>query len=48
MALYCDNVANALGITSYQDPALFGNRNQAIISTPRTVGLSVAYSFAER
>ncbi len=43
--LYCDNLTNNLGITSYQDPALFGNRAQAIISQPRTVGVTMAYSF---
>ena len=44
-SLYCNNVTNTLGITSYQDPAQFGNRAQAIISQPRTIGLTVAYSF---
>ncbi len=46
--LYVNNVTDTLGITSYQDPALFGNRYQAIVSTPRTVGLTVGYSFNER
>ncbi|MGA3159035.1 MAG: TonB-dependent receptor [Steroidobacteraceae bacterium] len=44
-SLFCNNVTNNLGITSYQDPAQFGNRAQAIISQPRTIGLSVSYSF---
>jgi outer membrane receptor protein involved in Fe transport len=44
-ALFVDNLTNNLGITSYQDPAIFGNRAQAIVSQPRTVGLTVAYSF---
>ena len=47
-ALYCNNVTNNLGVTSYQDPIQFGNRAQAIISQPRTVGLSVSYSFKEQ
>jgi iron complex outermembrane recepter protein len=47
-SLYCSNLTNTLGITSYQDPAIFGNRAQAIISQPRTVGLSVSYQFKER
>jgi outer membrane receptor protein involved in Fe transport len=47
-ALYCNNVANNLGLTSYQDPIQFGNRAQGIISQPRTVGLSVSYSFKEQ
>jgi outer membrane receptor protein involved in Fe transport len=42
--LYLNNVTNNLGITSYQDPAIFGNRAQAIVSQPRTVGLTVSYS----
>jgi hypothetical protein len=36
-----------LGVTSIQDPALFGNRAQSIISQPRTVGVTVAYKFRE-
>jgi iron complex outermembrane recepter protein len=43
--LYANNLTNNLGITSYQDPAIFGNRAQAIVSQPRTVGLNVGYSF---
>ena len=42
--LYVNNVTNTLGITSYQDPAIFGNRAQAIVSQPRTVGLTVSYA----
>jgi iron complex outermembrane receptor protein len=43
--VYGDNLNNTLGITAYQDPALFGNRNQAIVSQPRTIGVTLAYSF---
>jgi outer membrane receptor protein involved in Fe transport len=46
--LYVNNVTDNLGITSYQDPAIFGNRAQAIVSQPRTVGLSVGYSLRPR
>ncbi len=46
--LYCNNLTNTLGITSFQDPVLFGNRNQAIVSQPRTIGLTVSYAFTER
>jgi outer membrane receptor protein involved in Fe transport len=46
--LYVNNVTDNLGITSYQDPAIFGNRAQAIVSQPRTVGLSVSYSLHPR
>ena len=41
---YVDNVTNILGITAYQDPAVFGNRYMAIVSQPRTYGLRIAYS----
>ncbi len=46
--VYVDNLTNRLGITSYQDPVLFGNRYQAIVSQPRTVGLTIGYSLKER
>jgi iron complex outermembrane recepter protein len=46
--LYGTNLNNTLGITAYQDPALFGNRNQAVVSQPRTVGVTVAYSFRDQ
>jgi outer membrane receptor protein involved in Fe transport len=45
--LYVHNLTNNLGITSYQDPAIFGNRAQAIVSQPRTVGVRFGYSFRE-
>ena len=44
-ALFVTNLTNNLGITSYQDPAIFGNRAQAIVSQPRTVGLTIGYSY---
>jgi len=47
-SLYCNNIGNVLGIGSYSDPAIYGNRAQAIVSTPRTIGVTVAYSFKER
>ena len=43
--LFGSNLTNNLGITSYQDPAIFGNRAQAIVSKPRTIGLTIAYSY---
>ncbi len=46
--IYADNVTNNLGITAYQDPELFGNRYQAVVSQPRTIGLTVGYRFNER
>jgi outer membrane receptor protein involved in Fe transport len=47
MSLYVNNLTNILGITSYSDPAIYGNRDEAIVSQPRTVGFTVAYSFKE-
>jgi outer membrane receptor protein involved in Fe transport len=46
-SLYCNNMTDNLGITSFQDPALFGNRAQAIVSQPRTFGLTLSYRFKE-
>ena len=46
-SLYVNNLTNNLGITSYQDPAIFGNRFQAMVSQPRTFGITVGYSFKE-
>ena len=45
--LFVNNLTNILGINAYTDPALYGNRYQAIVSTPRTIGITVAYSFKE-
>jgi outer membrane receptor protein involved in Fe transport len=45
--LFVNNLTNALGINSYEDPAIFGNRAEAVVSTPRTFGITVAYSFKE-
>ena len=45
---YVNNLTNNLGISSYTDPAIFGNRYQAVVSQPRTYGLRVGYSFKER
>ncbi len=42
-ALYVDNLTNRLGINSYTDPAEYGQRYSAIVSRPRTVGLTVGY-----
>ena len=45
--IYVHNLTNNLGITSYSDPAIYGNRSQAVVSQPRTVGITWAYSFKE-
>jgi iron complex outermembrane recepter protein len=42
---YVNNLTNNLGITSYQDPSVFGNRWMAIVSQPRTIGITLGYSF---
>jgi outer membrane receptor protein involved in Fe transport len=44
---YVNNLANTLGITSYQDPGNYGERAQALISTPRTYGIKLGYAFKE-
>jgi iron complex outermembrane recepter protein len=46
--VYCDNITNTLGINAITDPTFWGNRTQAVISRPRTFGLTLAYSFKER
>jgi iron complex outermembrane receptor protein len=46
-ALYVNNLTNNLGISSYADPSIFGNRDQAIVTQPRTVGFTLGYSFKE-
>ena len=43
--LYCNNFTNNLGVSSYTDPASYGARWEAIVSPPRTIGISLAYSF---
>jgi len=47
-AVFVNNVTNNLGISAYQDPAVFGNRYLAIVSQPRTIGFTVGYSYKER
>jgi outer membrane receptor protein involved in Fe transport len=43
--LYVDNLTNNLGISSYTDPVQWGRNYQALVSTPRTIGLTIAYRF---
>ena len=46
---YCNNLTNNLGISSYSDPFNYSPQNyQAIVSQPRTVGLTLVYSFKEQ
>jgi iron complex outermembrane recepter protein len=43
--LYVDNLTNRIGVNSYTDPSQWGKYYQALVSTPRTIGVTVAYSF---
>lgn len=45
--LYVDNLTNQIGVNSYTDPVQWGKYYQALVSRPRTVGFTVAYSFKE-
>jgi iron complex outermembrane receptor protein len=47
LAAYCNNLTNNLGISSWSDPADYASFYQAVVSTPRTVGVSAAYHFKE-
>ena len=43
--VYVNNIVNVLGINAYTDPTFYGNRYQAVVSQPRTVGVRFGYSF---
>jgi outer membrane receptor protein involved in Fe transport len=43
--LYVDNFTNNLGVSSYTDPAGYGARYAAIVGRPRTIGITLGYSF---
>jgi outer membrane receptor protein involved in Fe transport len=45
---YVNNLTNQIGINSYSDPTNYGANYQAVVSTPRTVGVTLGYSFKER
>jgi iron complex outermembrane receptor protein len=45
--LYVDNLTNRIGINSYSDPYNYGTNYQAVVSTPRTMGVTLGYSFKE-
>lgn len=45
--VYVDNLTNQLGINSYTDPVQWGRNYQALVSRPRTAGVTVAYNFGE-
>jgi iron complex outermembrane recepter protein len=46
-AAYCNNLTNRLGISSYSDPFNYASFYQAVVSTPRTVGVSASYRFKD-
>ena len=46
--VYVDNITNTLGINAITDPTFWGNRTQAVVSRPRTVGLTLGYSFKDK
>jgi iron complex outermembrane receptor protein len=48
VTLYGDNLTNQVGINSYSDPFNYGNNYQAAVSRPRTIGVTVGYSFKQR
>jgi iron complex outermembrane recepter protein len=43
--IYVDNLTNEVGVNSYTDPSQWGRYYQALVSRPRTIGLTLAYSF---
>lgn len=47
VTVYCNNLTNNLGVSSYSDPFNYAQFYQAIVSQPRTIGVTVGYSFKE-
>ena len=47
LAAYCNNLTNRLGISSWSDPYNYASFYQAVVSTPRTIGLSASYRFKD-
>jgi outer membrane receptor protein involved in Fe transport len=43
--LHAENLTNNIGVNSYTDPFSYGRYYQALVSRPRTVGITVGYSF---
>jgi iron complex outermembrane receptor protein len=43
--IYVNNLTNQIGINSYTDPIQWGRNYQALVSTPRTIGITIGYSF---
>jgi len=47
VTLFADNLTNQLGVNSYTDPSQWGQYYQALVSRPRTVGLTLRYLMKE-
>jgi iron complex outermembrane recepter protein len=47
-SVYVDNITDTLGINAITDPTFWGNRTQAVVSRPRTVGLTLGYAFKDK
>ena len=45
LTVYCNNLFNVLGVNAQTDSYFYGNRTTDVISQPRTLGLTVGYSF---
>ncbi len=43
-SLYVDNLTNQIGVNSYTDPIQWGANYQALVSRPRTIGVTFGYS----
>ena len=47
LAAYCNNLTDRLGISSWSDPFNYASFYQAVVSTPRTVGVTASYRFKD-
>ncbi len=47
VSAYIDNLTNRVGINSFSDPTNYGSNYEALVSTPRTYGVTVSYSFKD-
>ncbi len=44
-AVFIDNLTNRVGVNSFSDPTNYGSNFEAVVSRPRTYGVTVSYSF---
>ena len=47
VTLYVDDLTNQIGVNSYTDPVQWGKNYQALVSRPRTIGLTASYSLGK-